>query len=123
MRSCGSRLTYECGLARRFLDPESEQHYDERLMQCNWNTTWTLTDTLDPCVWVACLYPPDPPEGAAIRLEWDGSPVEFNTNVSYVCESDDLYFEWDRDMPDFNVSCLEGGVWDEPKEWPVCLEC
>ena len=43
--------------------------------------------------------------------------------VSYVCESDDLYFEWDRDLPEFNISCLEHGSWDEPKEWPICLEC
>ena len=123
MRSFGSRLRYECGLARRFLDPESEVHYDERWLQCNWNNSWTQTDSLDPCVWVACLYPPHPPEGLGVKLDWDGDPVEFNANVSYVCESDDLFFEWDRDLPEFNISCLEGGIWDEPKEWPICLEC
>ena len=49
---------YECGLARRFYDTEAEQHYDERWMTCNWNTTWTRHDSLDECVWVQCLNPP-----------------------------------------------------------------
>ena len=46
MRSYGSRLRYECGLARRFLDPESELHYDERWLQCNWNNSWTQTEAI-----------------------------------------------------------------------------
>ena len=121
-RSYGSRLTYECGLARRFQDPESEMLYDERMMQCNWNTTWTLTDLLDPCVWVACLHPPGPPEGSGVRLEWDGLPVEFTANISYTCE-EGQYFEADKDLPEYNITCLETGAWDEPKEWPICLEC
>ena len=79
-------------------------------MECNWNQTWTRTDTLDSCVWVQCLYPPDvsltcllenlltimyfqPPEGNQIVLVWDGSPTDFNSSVSYRCESDDTYFE------------------------------
>ena len=32
-RTYGSRLKYQCGLARRFLDPETGGHYDERWMQ------------------------------------------------------------------------------------------
>ena len=122
MRSYGSRLRYECGLARKFWDVEAELHYDERWMQCNWNTSWTLTDTLDECVWVACLDPPQPPEGTDLQLNWDGDQVEFGGNVSYVCDSG-KFFEWDRDMPEYNVTCLEGGTWDEPKEWPICLQC
>ena len=47
-----------------FYDTENEEHYQERWMQCNWNQTWTLTDQLDDCVWVQCLYPPDPPPEA-----------------------------------------------------------
>ena len=39
MRSYGSRLGYQCGLARRFLDPERGRHYDERWMTCNWNSS------------------------------------------------------------------------------------
>ena len=26
-------------------------------------------------------------------------------------------------MTEFNVTCLEGGGWEEPLEWPVCYSC
>ena len=26
-------------------------------------------------------------------------------------------------MPEYNVTCLEDGSWDEPAEWPVCFNC
>ena len=34
-----------------FYNPEVSANgtYEERMMQCNWNTSWTLEDTLDPC--------------------------------------------------------------------------
>ena len=25
-----------------------------------------------------------------------------------------------KEMTEYNVTCLEGGVWQEPVEWPVC---
>ena len=48
--------------------------------------------------------------------------------MSYVCSGgeegeEELFFEWDRDMAEYNVSCLEGGAWDQPAVWPVCLPC
>ena len=93
----------------------------ERYLQCNWNKTWTQYDSLDECVWVQCLYPPDPPPETLLASTWTGDPVDFNENVSYVCPGDDLFFEWDRDMEVFNISCLTGGTWDEPTVWPICL--
>ena len=60
-RTYGVSLGYECGLARMFEDPETEQLYDMRWMGCNWNKTWTPYDSLDSCKWVACINPPDPP--------------------------------------------------------------
>ena len=125
LRTYGSRLRYQCGKARKFLDGETGQHYVDRWMTCNWNTSWTLVDTLDPCDWVACLYPPDPPPEALLALDWDGTPIEFGGNVSYVCANEDLYFESDKDMTEYNVTCLDDprGTWDEPKEWPVCFNC
>ena len=71
VKSYGNNLRYECGLARRFLDEESTEHYDERVMTCAWNTTWTPLDTLDPCVWVQCLYPPQPPPESNMILVWE----------------------------------------------------
>lgn len=71
LKSYGNNLRFECGLARRFLDEESSEHYDERVMSCAWNTTWTPLDTLDPCVWVQCLYPPQPPPESNMILVWE----------------------------------------------------
>ena len=123
LRSYGSRLRYQCGLARRFLDPETGRHYDDRWMTCNWNSSWTLTDTLDTCEWVACINPPTPPEEALIAFHWDGNPVEFNGNVSYTCKDESLFFEMDKEKEEYNVTCLEDGSWDVPEEWPVCFDC
>ena len=123
IRSYGSQLRYECGLARMFYDTENEEHYQERWMQCNWNKTWTLTDQLDDCVWVQCLYPPEPPPEAQLMSTWSGDPIEFYANVSYACASEDLHFEWDKDMTEYNISCMPGGSWDKPLEWPVCYNC
>ena len=87
MRSFGSQLRYECGLARRFYDPDAEQFYDERWMTCNWNQTWTLVDYLDECIWTQCLNPPVPPTENLLDSTWDGNPVEFGSNVSYIIYS------------------------------------
>ena len=57
-RSYGSKLGYECGLARKFEDPETQDLYSERWINCNWNKTWTPIDTLDKCVWTQCINPP-----------------------------------------------------------------
>ena len=120
MRSFGSQLRYECGLGRRFFDTEMEEHYEERWMTCNWNTTWTKYESLDDCVWIQCINPPPPPEGTGLVSNYDGEAVEFFDNNTYVCQ-EGLYFEWDRDMPEFNITCLPGGAWDEPIIWPICL--
>ena len=105
VRSYGSVLSYQCGLARKFSDPELGELYDERNMTCNWNTSWTTRDYLDSCVWTQCLYPPQPPPLTLLVSTWDGDPVEFHDNVSYVRQEEDLYFQWDRDQLEFNVSC------------------
>ena len=89
-------------------------------MECNWNKTWTRHDSLDECKWVACLYPPEPPVETRLSSTWDNNPIEFYDNNTYVCQ-EGLYFEWDRDMPEFNITCLPGGAWDEPIIWPICL--
>ena len=59
MKTTSYTIRYECGLARKFYDTEAELHYDERWMTCNWNNTWTKFESLDECVWVQCLYPPE----------------------------------------------------------------
>ena len=123
LKSHGTKLRYECGLARKFYDEILEETYDERFMTCNFNKSWTEFDILDPCIWVQCLYPPEPPAGTNLKLLWDGAPVNFTNTVSYVCKEDNLYFEWDKEMPEYTVACMPGGTWDAPKEWPRCLNC
>ena len=138
LRTYGSVLSYQCGLARKFFDPELEEFYQERRMTCNWNMTWTTRDYLDSCgkqiiflskteyflsVWTQCLYPPQPPPESLLISTWDGEPVEFFENVSYVCEEEEFYFEWDRNIPEFNVTCQPDGSWPPPEQWPVCLSC
>ena len=123
LRSYGTRLRYECGLARLFYNEIFNETYKERNLTCNWNRSWTETDHLDPCVWIQCLYPPEPPTGTNLLLNWDGSPVNFTHTVSYTCSQDDLYFEWDRQMTEFHVTCLPGGSWEVPDQWPICIDC
>ena len=141
-RSYGSRLRYECGLARMFWDPEEEILYQDRMLQCNWNQSWTRWDrwtdssnsnvvriipndpfSLDECVWTHCLDPPQQPPETRLAVTWLGDPVEFYDNASYICPGDNLFFEWDRDMVEFNVTCLPGGAWEQPDVWPVCVPC
>ena len=85
--------------------------------------TWTPMDTLDDCDWTACLYPPDPPPESQLLSLWSGDPVEFGANVSYVCQTEQLFFEEDRELGEFNLTCQDGGGWEEPAIWPVCLPC
>ena len=122
-KSYGTTIRYECGLARKFHDEVSDTTYDERYMTCNFDKTWTEFDSLDNCIWVQCLYPPEPPAEANLLRQWDGSPVNFTHNVSYVCNQDDLYFEWDRNLPEYNVTCQPGGSWSTPSVWPICIKC
>ena len=104
----GNTLSYECGLARRFNNLETGLLYDERSITCNWNKTWTPYNELDSCEWVACINPPKPPSFTHLQADWDGVPVNFTSNIAYSCNSDDVsrYFEWDRDMESYNVTCL-----------------
>ena len=60
---------YECGQAKKFLDPNSGELYKELQISCNWNRTWsslessnrtwTPEDGLHACVWVQCMNPPE----------------------------------------------------------------
>ena len=56
-------------------------------------------------------------------MEWNGDPVEFNSSAVYLCESSDIYFQMDKDMEGYNVTCLDDGSWDVPDVWPICLPC
>ena len=121
MRSYGAILRYECGPARKFMDEWTKELYQERTMQCNWNQTWTPVETIDPCVWTACLNPPSPPNNTRVVSNWDGQPITFNATTSYSCDSEDVFFLHDRDLEFWNLTCYSNGSVPEPPEWPVCV--
>ncbi len=76
---------------------------------------------MDECEWVQCIDPPIP-AGANIKHTWDGvTPYEFGANATYECASTSLWFEQDRQMQSFNVTCLPGGRWQVPNPWPRCV--
>ena len=56
-------------------------------------------------------------------LVWDGEPVSFNHTVSYQCDSADVYFEMDKEMEEWNMTCNFDGSWEVPDVWPICLNC
>ncbi|XP_059079908.1 uncharacterized protein LOC131878026, partial [Tigriopus californicus] len=64
---------------------------------------------------------PPQPNHVNIHPIWDGNPIPFFANVSYVCSSSGLFFQEDRDHQSFQIQCLEGGQFDVPKPWPACV--
>ena len=57
-----------------------------------------LPSQLDECQWTQCIDPPIP-EGRRVKPTWDGvTPYEFYSNATYVCDSDEVFFEHDRDQ-------------------------
>ena len=56
---------YECGSARKFLI--DEKHETQISMTCQWNKEWTRSTILEPCDWVQCLKPPEPPLSTNLR--------------------------------------------------------
>ena len=156
----GAILTYTCGIARQFKN--STGLYNERWQtammhflakprsfECQWDKSWSPAGIeLDPCQWVQCINPPQPPRSANLVFDYQGvriikvvfriswylqmelnltsnnkdliiqlrivtftqEPVEFHENVSYSCNSDEVFFEHDRDSKGFNITCLEVNV-------------
>ena len=62
---------YQCGLGKKFLDPNTGELYPELEISCSWNRTWSdlgnrlvngnssSESVLHACVWVQCLDPPE----------------------------------------------------------------
>ena len=87
------KLGYQCGLARMFEDQETEELYEMRWMECNWNKTWTPVEHLDPCRsapatspprWVQCIHPPQPPPGTHMESNYDGVTITHPSHTSSI---------------------------------------
>lgn len=121
VRLYGNTLTYECGLARRFLSNVSRTTYLHKNITCLWNKTWIPDNALEQCVWVACINPPAPPPESRMVSTWTGTPVNFTYNSSYICDAKDVFYEFDRREKEYNITCLNTGGWAAPYEWPACV--
>ena len=68
-------MGYECGLAKRFNSSTGEM-YKRKTMTCQWSKNWTPDTDLDPCVWIACPFVPEPPASTKLQIHnWDGGRV------------------------------------------------
>jgi hypothetical protein len=62
-----------------------------------------------------------PPDDSNLVSTWNGVPVGVGANTSYICNSNSVFFEMDRNVPSWNLTCVSGGVWGLPVTWPRCL--
>ena len=75
-----------------------------------------------PPQWTQCIDPPIPSD-RRVKPTWDGvTPYDFYTNATYVCDSDDVFFEHDLLQESFTVMCTDSGRWNTPPVWPRCVE-
>ena len=128
-RNYMTNLTYKCGSARKFIKDNAA--FDELTMTCQWNRSWTPTEILAPCDWVACLKPPTPPKSSNLRVtDWDGGVIQFGDPVHFVCERGFL-FEEDVAQQEVTFDCQDGtvpgtrkGFFNNPDDdfWPKCLQ-
>jgi hypothetical protein len=63
-----------------------------------------------------------PPATNNLISNWNGIPVEFLANATYSCSSSDYFFEMNRDLKFWNLTCLPGGTWAIPATWPSCVK-
>ena len=103
-------------------------------MTCNWESkSWTPTEELGTCDWVACLKPPKPPVSTHLRVtDWFGDIIPFGEQIKFVCERG-YFFEDDPSQLEQPYTCQDGltngyeeirGFFDVPEleeDWPRCL--
>ena len=71
---------------------------------------------------VACIAPPDVANGEMEPINWDGSPIKFDTNITYRCKRGMKFrddFEGTETM--VQATCRDGNVWDLPTTIPFCV--
>lgn len=82
-----------------------------------------------------CTKPPTAPPESHLKENWDGKPVNFGDKVRYQClplkELDPFgnlkqykprFFSSDKTKDFIDVQCLNGGLFNEPRPWPECVD-
>ena len=130
-RNYNANLSYNCGKARHFSLPNGS-FVDQFNMTCQWNKTWSPSNSLPPCQWKECLQPTPPPSLSNLRLaDWNGAPISFGESMTYVCDRG-LMFDHDPYQKHVVYSCQDGyvtgttrGFFNTPNndaDWPFCIE-
>ena len=68
-----------------------------------------------------CLTAPDPPTQTSLEAIWDGEPVDFDTEITYICSRKQKFYD-DFYQENITVLCKNGNIWETPQVWPNCVE-
>ncbi|XP_059083225.1 sushi, von Willebrand factor type A, EGF and pentraxin domain-containing protein 1-like [Tigriopus californicus] len=116
----GTLLEYECGLGKAF-KVDNVSTIPSQFIECQWNGTWSPTNQIYPCHWVACIDPPKPLTRYNLVVDYvEGSVVDFGDSVHYRCR-EGFYFAEDFYLDNFTSICYSNGTWSSPK-WKDCLD-
>ena len=102
-------LEYRCPKAMSFEDDSLLQTF-----QCEWDGNWTSSQTtLKACKWTHCIDPPraDPENVTQLEPVWDGSLVNFNSNITYKCKRG-MKFKNSFTLPSQEATCRPGNTWE-----------
>ena len=125
-----SELSYRCGLGRRFLEDDGVTETEFLNYTCPESGAWSPGPVhLQPCVWVACIDAPLPPNGSFLTnlqylgrdYERDLTEVDLAGKVIYHCfngmrSRSNLAFSTQE------ATCTEGTQWVEPATWENCTD-
>ena len=69
-----------------------------------------------------CLEAQLPPKETGLEiLGWDGEVVDFNSKVTYKCQSGKKFTD-DFDQASVQAECLPDNMWSLPADWGECVE-
>jgi hypothetical protein len=71
---------------------------------------------------IQCLAPPIPPNESSLETSrWDGSPINFYSNVTFVCQRKQKFYS-DFSQQNVQAQCLPNNTWALPNSWGLCVE-
>ena len=71
---------------------------------------------------IQCLAPPIPPNVSSLEASgWDGNPINFYSNVTFVCQRKQKFYS-DFSQQNVQAQCFPNNTWAPPKFWGLCVE-